>query len=607
MSSTQKKSDNTKRAASGSASGKPAKRATAKSSSAKKGTSARKKHAAYTPDLVSRGIAAAVCIFLALLVALGMFGIHAVVPDLLKKGIQGLIGYGFWMVAFVLLWAAGLLLFRRDRRQTLRLWCLGLLPVVGGALLHILLWPGAYPIDLHLVGRLWTEGVQSMGGGVVSGFLAVVTVKGISRLAAGLVFALLFVILLALAAHVTRGQVSGAVSKARDHHAQRAARREKYAEYDDEDEYEDEYDDYDDEDWDEDPAPYAAREAPRPAPRPAVSLWPFPRRKRAADVPLDDPEKLQAKRDEEKAQRRSHRAQSKPSAQSLRQDEGEMLPADTLFHRETGAAAQQEPELASADDLQPDAPMTEAGDAPIWQPLEGSPSPTVAPAATAANAAAGAAVGAAAMAMAEAKPQSKAQRQAEIHQEAAAVGQSIQETLDQEEREYVFPSLDLLAAPSREGNQAAKEELDDTLSRLAETLKSFGINGRVIGAVQGPSVTRYDVSLEQGVRLNKLTNLADDVALALGASSVRIAPVPGKISVVGVEVPNQIVTPVPIREVLESPNFQRHKSSVAFSVGKDIGGNYIVGDCSKLPHMLIAGTTGSGKSVCIRMPRFSWK
>ena len=261
MSSTQKKPDNTKRAASGKASGKPAKRATAKSSSAKKGTSARKKPAAYTPDLVSRGIAAAVCIFLALLVALGMFGIHAVVPDLLKKGIQGLIGYGFWMVAFVLLWAAGLLLFRRE---TLRLWCLGLLPVVGGALLHILLWPGTYPIDFHLVGRLWTDGVQSMGGGVVSGFLAVVTVKGISRLAAGLVFALLFAILLALAAHVTRGQVSGAVSRARDHHAQRAARREKYAEYDDEDEYEDDYDDYDD-DWDEDPAPYAAREARRPA------------------------------------------------------------------------------------------------------------------------------------------------------------------------------------------------------------------------------------------------------------------------------------------------------------------------------------------------------
>ena len=172
MSSTQKKSDNTKRAASGSASGKPAKRATAKSSSAKKGTSARKKPAAYTPDLVSRGIAAAVCIFLALLVALGMFGIHAVVPDLLKKGIQGLIGYGFWRFAFELLLAEGLLLFPRDRRQTLRLWCLGLLPVVGGALLHILLWPGAYPIDLHLVGRLRPAGGPRSGRGGVSGVFA---------------------------------------------------------------------------------------------------------------------------------------------------------------------------------------------------------------------------------------------------------------------------------------------------------------------------------------------------------------------------------------------------------------------------------------------------
>lgn len=102
-------------------------------------------------------------------------------------------------------------------------------------------------------------------------------------------------------------------------------------------------------------------------------------------------------------------------------------------------------------------------------------------------------------------------------------------------------------------------------------------------------MTRYEVALEQGVRLNKLTNLSDDVALALGVSSVRIAPVPGKISVVGIEVPNKVVIPVPIREVLDSPAFRRHKSSVAFSVGKDIGGNYIVGDCSKLPHMLIAG------------------
>ena len=603
MSSTQKKPDNnnTKRSATGKSSGKPAKKSSAKSSSSKKGTSARQKTSVYVPNLVQRGIAAAVCVFLALLVALGMFGVHAVVPDLLKEGIQGLVGYGFWLVALVLLWAAGLLLFRRDKRQTLRLWCLGLMPVVGGVLLHIILWPGNYSVSFQLLGQLWQEGVQGIGGGVLSGFAAVLTSAGISRLAAGPLFAVVFLVLLALAAHVTPSKVGHAVGRARDRHA--AYRASRYE--DDEDDYDD-YDDYDD-DWDDDygTASYEARRPESQRERP--TLWPFSRRKQAPDVPLDDPEKLKAKREEERSQRKVKLSQSKQTPDGPAQtNAGEMVAADTFFHRET-AKQQAEPDLLPVNDFQPNAPLTEAGDAPIWQPPEDfdQPEVTTAPetkqsgnaAAAAGVAAAGAAaVGAAALA---AKPQSKAQRQAEIHQEAAAVGQSIQENLNQEEREYVFPTLDLLATPSREANQAAREELDGTLALLAGALESFGINGRVIGAVQGPSVTRYDVSLEQGVRLNKLTNLADDVALSLGVSSVRIAPVPGKISVVGVEVPNQIVTPVPIREVLESPNFQRHKSSVAFSVGKDIGGNYIVGDCSKLPHMLIAGTTGSGKSVCI--------
>ena len=186
------------------------------------------------------------------------------------------------------------------------------------------------------------------------------------------------------------------------------------------------------------------------------------------------------------------------------------------------------------------------------------------------------------------------------HRRGQEVTQTIARSLEEDApRAYVYPSLDLLTQPSGDSARAAHEELEGTLDRLSSVLNSFGIDGHVTGAVQGPSVTRYEVALEQGVRLNKLTNLSDDVALALGVSSVRIAPVPGKISVVGIEVPNKVVIPVPIREVLDSPAFRRHKSSVAFSVGKDIGGNYIVGDCSKLPHMLIAGTTGSGKSVCI--------
>ena len=116
MASTQKKTANTKKQTTG-----------------KKPNGTRKKPPAYVPDLMARGIGAAVCLFLALMVVLGMVGIHAVVPDLLCRGIRGLVGYGFWLTALALFWAAGLLLLRRERRATLRLWCLGLLPVVGGA------------------------------------------------------------------------------------------------------------------------------------------------------------------------------------------------------------------------------------------------------------------------------------------------------------------------------------------------------------------------------------------------------------------------------------------------------------------------------------------
>ena len=135
--------------------------------------------------------------------------------------------------------------------------------------------------------------------------------------------------------------------------------------------------------------------------------------------------------------------------------------------------------------------------------------------------------------------------------------------------------------------------------RLADTLQSFNIEANIVNVTRGPSVTRYELELQRGVKLSKVTNLADDIALALGASGVRIAAIPDKISVVGIEVPNRIVSVVMAREVIDSPEFAKHKSKVSFAVGKDIGGNRIIGDIGKLPHLLIAGTTGSGKSVCM--------
>ena len=163
---------------------------------------------------------------------------------------------------------------------------------------------------------------------------------------------------------------------------------------------------------------------------------------------------------------------------------------------------------------------------------------------------------------------------------------------------YCFPPIELLRKPPRTSADGTTEMRENS-RRLNETLESFKIDAHIINVTRGPSVTRYEVELDKGVRLNKLTTVADDIALSLGAPSVRIAPVPGKISVVGIEVPNRAVTMVSLREVIDSPEFNKSKSKSSFAVGKDIGGSCIVGNIAKMPHMLIAGTTGSGKSVCM--------
>ena len=173
-----------------------------------------------------------------------------------------------------------------------------------------------------------------------------------------------------------------------------------------------------------------------------------------------------------------------------------------------------------------------------------------------------------------------------------AKGQAVQKP------EYCFPPIDLLKRPTR-GAADGTDEMRENSRRLNETLASFNIDAHIINVTRGPSVTRYEVELDKGVRLNKLTGCADDIALSLGASGVRIAAVPGKISVVGIEVPNRTVTTVSLREVLDSPEFTTAKSKSSIGLGKSIDGNCVVGNISKMPHLLIAGTTGSGKSVCM--------
>ncbi len=233
------------------------------------------------------------------------------------------------------------------------------------------------------------------------------------------------------------------------------------------------------------------------------------------------------------------------------------------------------------------------------QVLRGEPAEEAAPVAPAAPVTSPPAASAAPAPVAKpreaAKPSVTAQEVQDATEEVTA---AVEQELAQPEEAYQYPPITLLDENTADNYTEVGAELRSNSQRLAQTLQSFGVDARPGAVVHGPSVTRYEFTLEQGVKLSKITNLADDIALALGASGVRIAPIPNKISVVGIEVPNRAVTPVRIRDVVESRTFTEHKSPVAFAVGKDIGGSCIVGDIGKLPHVLIAGTTGSGKSVC---------
>lgn len=172
-------------------------------------------------------------------------------------------------------------------------------------------------------------------------------------------------------------------------------------------------------------------------------------------------------------------------------------------------------------------------------------------------------------------------------------------SIKQVAQQYMFPPLSLLNMPAVSRSSNDKKELISNAKILEETLESFGVEARVVQVSRGPVITRYELQPSPGVKVSKIVNLSDDIALNLAASAVRIeAPVPGK-AVVGIEVPNKEMSAVYLREVIESKDFTDRNSPLTFALGKDVTGNCIVSDLSKMPHLLIAGATGSGKSVCV--------
>ncbi len=286
------------------------------------------------------------------------------------------------------------------------------------------------------------------------------------------------------------------------------------------------------------------------------------KRKNAAefDLPVDDPPLAESNQPEqtEKAKRRGKGVDVEKTPAELMQEELKRADAPTEPEKKSKAKQASEPK-ATAEQHEPPLPPLDL------PPLENLPE--------------------------KVKPE-------EAKRSAAEVAWEITQNADEPSQEYHFPPTELLhegGANTVDGTQ----EMRENSKRLSETLKCFGIEPHIVNVTRGPSVTRYEIELERGVKLSKVTNLADDIALSLGADSVRISAIPDKISVVGIEVPNKLVSTVYAREVIDSAAFRTSKSPISFAVGKDISGRCIIGDIATLPHMLIAGTTGSGKSVCM--------
>lgn len=542
MATAQKKNAGGKRTAS--SSGK-------RTGAAGKSASAGRKKAASQPKPIRREVGAAVCFLLAIFAAFGYFNIHAIFIDFFCGIVKGAIGYGFWLVPPMLLVSSIILMFHRGRPVRLRVWCAMLFPVLVGALLHLMLAKGSYQWDGALIKTLWTQGQAMSSGGLVSGLIAMGFAAVFSKIGAGVVFVLGGAMMVMTVCNVTVVDIVDAI------------RNRPHPEYEEE----------------ELPEPRPRERRPAPAPAPAEKPAAGGRRRPAIDIPVDEvPAEAAAQEAPEQP-----REEEKPRKERLFNRRPSVPTPDQVLTASATEAEEERP--FQAPEPQPGEPVT--GPA-VRQPETFQPAP------------------AASVTPAPAPPMPEIEREPavpkvkgkEAAQAAAEVAQEVEKSLSQPGGAYQYPPLSLLKEGDSIVGAEAIGELKANQARLSDTIRSFGIDANIVNVTRGPSVTRYELELDQGVRLNKLTNLSDDIALALGATGVRIAPIPDKISMVGIEVPNKLVSPVYINEVIGSREFRDNPSKVAFAVGKDIGGNCIVGNIAKLPHLLIAGTTGSGKSVC---------
>ena len=537
--------------------------ATKKSSSSGKKTASAKKttSSASAPRKTTRGgshsdraknaqsnnrvIAGIVCLLLALISALGYFHIEAILVEWIRTLIGGLTGWGFYLFPPCLFMVAYLLMHYRNTPLTGRIVALLLIPVLFGAMAQLLFSMtdlGAAGGLASIISILFNDGRQLAYGGVISGLLAYGLEKIISIYGAFPVLLLAFIYFVLRSFNITISQImEWANSK-----EQPVSIREKIENK--------RYDQFDDDEGD-----FLPDEETHSQANPKIIQMPH-LGKENIDIPLDDEdddlfdyddvESVEEPFSIPKKRRVSNPANRRPEPVSQAAKAAPSRPAASTENVKP-MSVQEAEELAGVSGTEP----------------------------------------------AKTREQKPRMSREEMANETAAVAAQI-EKQEQAAAEYKFPPVDLLRpSPAAIGN--GREEISMTKSRLEDTIQSFGISATISDVTRGPTVTRYDFELEQGIKLSKITNLSDDIALALGVSSVRIAPIPNRISTVGIEVPNRQNSAVYLRDIIDTPKFRNAKSTLTVALGKDIGGEGILGNISKLPHLLIAGTTGSGKSVCM--------
>ena len=549
-------------------------------------------------ELLLRLAAGLIMAFLALFLVLSMFGIHAALLDMLRGLVKGLFGYGYWMLPFALGLISWVLVFQNHMPAKLRSISLLVLVLLLSALLHAILCRITFDSGVKLLSGLWRTGKENASGGVIPGLIAQFLIFLISRGGAIPVLLVLSIVFVFPAFHISAARVLHKKAEKRREKLQETAAMQPVQE-------EPQYDTM------EDLRVLATTTVPV-----LQRISNLERKARITkdsfDIDIDDtpkkpgrklleaePETVsEADEDEDliffaKRKKKESNKQPQPKPQRSPFD----IPVGENYAEEVNLLAEEtsfDAEMEDNSEWQAEEKTSESAPWEDAEPLSDhmqrahAEKPRVLDEAELSEAALEAMKGGkvskteAAVAAAEVAMEIEAKEDAEA--QAAPV--------------YQFPPMTMLteALSNREDNT---EEMRTNVLRLEETLGSFGVDTKIDNVVRGPTVTRYEMQLKPGVKMSKITSLHADIALSLGVSSVRVSAVPGKSSVIGIEVPNRITTSVPIREVLSSRDFVTHKSNLAFSVGKDIGGNYIIGDIAKMPHLLIAGTTGSGKSVCM--------